>query len=457
VETTQSGRGVVRSSTDYYKIDYQEHNFRWIKNDVPAFKEEPFMNAVSNYITSLEFELSSFKPPYGMVKNYTNSWESINREMLDDEDFGMQIKRAGFLKDVAGAIAATSTDVESKVIAAYDYIRNSMKWNGLNRVYVTQSLRNAWDNKSGSSADINLMLVVLLREIGIEADPVILSTRSNGIVHPAQIMLGQFNYVIASARIGEKICLMDATEKSCPCNVLMPRCINGQGRLISETRPGWIDLNSTQRYEYTNMITAAILADGTINGKIQRLYGDYAALDKRMEINNKNNKEEYIRSIENTYKGLTVKSCEMIDVDSMYKPYNEVLDVEITDASLVAGNLLTFTPLLYSQWVSNPFKLEDRKFPVDFTYPRIYKDIMIYELPEGYTLDEKPTDLIQTLPDGKTKFIYRLVHSGNKLQIMSTLDIAKPLYTAEEYAALKEFYGNLVKKQAEKVVLKKTI
>ena len=129
---------------------------------------------------------------------------------------------------------------------------------------------------------------------------------------------------------------------------------------------------------------------------------------------------------------------------------------QISDYAQIAGNIISLTPLLFDQWPSNPFKLEDRKFPVDFTYPYIYKDIINYTLPDGYVLDEKPADLIITLPDGKTKFTYRMRIDGNQLQVSSTIDIGKSLYAYDEYIFLKEFFTKVVSKQAEKVVLKKS-
>lgn len=456
-EKIVSERFDTRSTVTSTKIDYQEHNFRFATKDAPAFKEEPFMNSTSNYVSSLEFELATFKPPYGKVNNFTKSWESINKELLDDEDFGLQLKKGGVLKDIAMSLKAAYETPEQQVAAAFAQIRNTMKWNGLYRFYVTESIRKAWDDKSGSSADINLTLVALLKEMGIDADPVIISTRSNGTIHPAQIMLGQFNYVIASVKIGDHIYLMDATEKMCSQNILMPRCINGQGRVISESRPGWVDLNSTQRYEYTRVAWLALTGDGIIKGKIEHLYGNYAALDKRMTIKAKKDEEEYIRSIEDNYKGMHIQNYKMNDLDSLHKWFNENWEADIHDAVLSAGNLLSFTPLIYTRWESNPLKLEERSFPVDFTYPQIYRDIITYELPEGYTIDEKPADIALVLPDGKTKFTYMIAVNGKSLQVMSTLNINKPTYGAKEYKLLKEFFGQMVQKQAEKIVLKKAI
>ncbi len=299
--------------------------------------------------------------------------------------------------------------------------------------------------------------MTLLKELGFKSDPVILSTRNNGFIHPAQIMIDQFNYVIAMVNIGDKTYLLDATEKDGSYNLLPPRCINGQGRIISETKTDWIDLNPAQRYEFTNVIKASIGVDGVIKANMLRSFRNYAALNKRIEIKGSNDNEEYIRNMESMNKGMIVKKFELIGIDSVSKPYTENLDVEISDYAEIAGNIISLSPLLYDQWPSNPFKLEERKFPVDFTYPHIYKDIINYTLPEGYVLDEKPADLILSLPDGKTKFIYRMRVEGNTLQITSTLDIGKNLYSYDEYVSLKEFFSKVVSKQAEKVVLKKSI
>jgi hypothetical protein len=437
------------------QIGYAVQQFRMVKNFVPSFQQEPYMNALSNYISNVDFELGSFAPPYGMVKNFTQTWEGINKEMLDDEDFGYQIKHGAFLKETADMLLAKYPDSERRISSAFEFVRDRMKWNGLNGKYVTKSLRTVWDEKSGSSADINLMLVTLLRHMNFDAEPVILSTRGNGMIHPGQIMLDQFNYVIASVKEGEKMYLMDATDKSCPYSMLTPRCVNGKGRVISEVRPAWVDLNSTHRSEYTNMINATIQNSGQITGTIQHLYGNYAALDKRNEIHELNDHDKYISEVEDDHLGLTIQNFELIDLDSLNKPFKEKFEVEIADASTVAGNLISFSPIPYPEWTINPFKMDNRTFPVDFIYPQLYKDIINYTLPEGYVIDEKPENVILTLPDGKTKFTYRLAVTNNILQVMSTLEIGKSLYIYDEYELLKEFFGSLVSKQNQKIVLKK--
>lgn len=433
-------------------VNYQVNFYRWVINDVPAFREEPDMNTASNYTSAIEFELSSYKPPYGVIQNFTNTWEEINKDLMEDEDFGLQLNRTGFLKDEVQSVNYGSPF--DKMKAAFAVVRNHMKWDGRNRLY-SDGIRSAWDKQSGSCADINLALVVLLRQLGLEATPVILSTRSNGMINPSQIMLGQFNYVIAMATIDGKNYMLDATEKACPWFMLPPRCINGQGRIIASGKTDWVDLNTSQKWEEAELLDLALATDGTMSGNISYTYSNYAALMQRSKIKVEARQEDFISKLENENPGLIIKNSEIQDLDSIDKPLREKYTVEIQNRCLQAGPMLTFIPMLFEQILKNPFQIEERKYPVDFIYPQKTKYMLIIQIPDGYTVDEKPADMNVSLPDGVARFRFMSMVNGNRLQIVVETYINKSLFSGVEYKDLREFYKTMVTKQAESVVLKK--
>lgn len=441
-------------STD--KISYSDQVYRYMINNVPAFYAEPYMNAVKNYVSSIEFELGAFNPPQGMTTNFYNSWVKVNEELLKDDQFGIQLKHSGFLKDYVNAIQASTPDSMIKMITAFNFVKHRMRWNNANSFYVSKSLKDAFDKQTGNSADINLLLVLMLKELGLDADPVILSTRENGQLHPAQIMLNKFNYVIAKCTIGQKTYLLDATEKNCPYTLLPYRCLNGTGRIISNKKTDWIDLNSRQKYDYTSMFDLSIGTDGRISGSMNIVLNNYAALVYRNDILSKNSQEDYARDFENENPGVALSKLEIINLDSLYKPLVEKGNIEVSNACMVAGNLLTFNPMLFEQVASNPFKLPKREYPVDYGYPRQYKYVFQYNIPDGYSVEELPPDIYITLPEGKAKFISNVKLLGNKIFVNSILDIHNPLFGSEDYEALKEFYDKVVKREATMLVLKKT-
>ena len=163
--------------------------------------------------------------------------------MLEDEDFGLQLSRTGFLKDDAAALSSKYPDKLQRMNAVFDFIKQKVKWNERNGKYASASLNRIYETGSGNAAGINLLLVCLLKESGIDAAPVILSTRDNGIIHPSHASLSRINYVVACAMIDGKTFLMDATEPYSVVNLLPPRCLNGDGRLVDEKSGKWIELS----------------------------------------------------------------------------------------------------------------------------------------------------------------------------------------------------------------------
>ena len=78
------------------------------------------------------------------------------------------------------------------------------------------------------------MLIAMFKSQGIKANPVILSTRSNGITNLPNIFA--YNYVVAGIETEDGILLYDATSKNATENIVPLRALNWFGRIIYETR-----------------------------------------------------------------------------------------------------------------------------------------------------------------------------------------------------------------------------
>lgn len=76
-------------------------------------------------------------------------------------------------------------------------------------------------------------------------------------------------------------------------------------------------------------------------------------------------------------------------------------------------------------------------------------------LPAGYAA-ELPKPATISLPDQGGRFVYAASSpTPGTVQLVSRLTLDKPVYGAEEYAALREFYRLALAKQAEALVIKK--
>ncbi|MBL7905796.1 MAG: hypothetical protein JNL22_12305 [Bacteroidales bacterium] len=437
-------------------VVYADNSKKFRFNDVPAFREEPFMTSVNNYLAAIEFELGSENFPL-KKRDYTMSWEKISKELLEDTDFGVQLKRSCPLKDEAAALKISKPDPKERMIAAFELIRNSMSYNDKYGKYVTKNLRSAWDEKKGKSSDINLLLVSLLNEAGIEADPVILSTRENGALHPGQIILGKFNYVIAEARIGEERFLLDATDKKLPYTMLPERCLNGKGRRISQTPSlnDWVNLMGGVSNERQLYAVTSLHANGNVSGEFSLMETAYYAHKRAEQIRAENTTDDYITKYESDYSGLYIDEMTIENTDDRLQPlylkYKGTYN--LSDESI--KDIIYMNPTLGAGLSSNPFTAESREYPVDFKNPFSQKIINTITLPEGYDIAELPKSAMISLPDQLGNFRYSIAVNGSMIQFMSVLALRTAVITSENYPYLKELYSHIVAKNSELIVLKK--
>jgi hypothetical protein len=449
-----SSGNVTSSHVQSYNFNYQVTDYYFISKNVPAFYEENFMTSETNYISSIEFELGSVKWPNRPVKNYTNTWEAINKDLLFDTDFGNRINGGGFLKDKLALIETLNTSPEAKIAAVYDLIRKGINWNGRYSIYSFDN-NKAWNEGSGSVGDINLLLVAALRSLGFEANPVILSTRSNGFIHPAQIILDQFNYVIAAVLIDDKTILLDATDQNTPAGLLPERCLNGQGRQIDKNGGAWVELTPASNHRRSYQVAFSIEPDLSLKGTIKEKHEGYSALEYRKIMQNYNSTEAYLEEYQKSFQtySLTLDSVSGVAQvnEPLYLSYSFETDVPL-DA---AGTLLMINPILIGKTQTNPFKLPERAYPVDFSFPRTTTYMATITIPEGYGIDNLPKNKRMMLPENKASFIYSIQHSGSNITILTKFDINKVTFLPDDYENLKLFYNQVIEAQAEDIILKK--
>jgi hypothetical protein len=295
----------------------------------------------------------------------------------------------------------------------------------------------------------------MLLDAGLDATPVILSTRDNGIVHPAHPALGKFNYVIAAVTVNDTTYLLDATEPLCPVNMLPYRCLNYEGRLVSETGTKAIPLKPTCPYKETTMAALTINPNGTITGNYKRKDEGYAALELRKNIQTEISTKNYIDKLQEDNPGLELTNCSFENANDVYSPALFNSDFILSGETHLLGDHIYFNPMLIDQEQKNPFKQEERQFPIDFGYPYDIANIIEFEIPEGYVVDELPKDAVFSLPDNAGKFTYNVNLVGNKYKVMSRYTITKTIFLPEEYTQVKEYFNQIVNKQSQQFVLVK--
>ena len=429
-------------------------NGRWVSQNVPAFKPEPYMSSSKNYRSRMEFEIETVSFP-GYYRSYTTSWEKVRDLLYESTYFGTVLGADSYLKSVAKDIKASCTTQDEMIKAAYNYTKK-INWDGTDRLFTDKtSLNSAYKEGKGNSSEVNLALVQLLRKLDFDAGPVIMSTRSNGRLSPFHPSIHKPNYVIAAVFTEKDTLLLDATETHCPYHLLPMRALNGQAQFMDKTRTGWVDLKTTKKDKQLINYTISIEDDLSLKGKLSVSKGDYAALDFRNAYEKFNSDDEYLTDFKEGKKGMKVTSHTIENLDSLYQPVTEEFEVVINNAVSDMDGELYIIPLLFEQIKENPFKVSERKYPIDYGYARDKTIIANFIIPQGYTVANLPANIAMKLSGNAASFSCKSGVTGGKISIVFKFNINNSVILQTQYADLREFYNQIVAKQAEPIVLKK--
>mgnify|MGYP001091024726 CR=1 FL=1 len=122
-----------------------------------------------------------------------------------------------------------------------------------------------------------------------------------------------------------------------------------------------------------------------------------------------------------------------------------------------SNDKIAFSPLFYDGLSTSPFERENRLYPVEFDYKELSSISVTIEIPEGYIVESLPEAAIISFPDKSIKYIFSANQLGNKVQIISNLNLNRMSYTIDEYAGLQQLYQLMVSKSNEMIILKKAI
>lgn len=429
---------------------------KYVMENVTAFNEENYMTAKRNFLSAIYFELSQIIKPGGAKINYSEEWKDVDQKLKANEFFGLKIKKARkLMENIINPLIPTDSDELKKAKIVFDYFQKHYTWNGEITKYSSADVKKIQDNGKGSSADINLSLIGALQSIGLNADPVLISTRDHGIPFKEHPQRTDFNYVVSSLKIGDQFYLLDATDRFLPFGTLPIRCLNDQGRLVSRDESQWVDLKPIQKQKSTISMDLRLDGSGMMEGGLTMQYIGYDAFEERKKIQSSGSTEEYLIGLKKKFNSLDISDLEVQNQGDFTKPLITKMKIRTIDDQ-PSANIFYFNPFMIEQYESNPFKSSERLYPVDLGAPIESSFFISIEIPDNWSLDEAPANNAFALPNGGGKCLVNVVSIGKKMTLTCVITLAKPIYSSEEYHYLKEFFARIVQIQQSQFVFKKT-
>ncbi len=429
----------------------------YIMANIPAFVPEEYMTSPKNFMSAIYFELSDYTNLFtGAKTKVTKEWKDVDNDLKHDDNFGVQIKKSSLMKDRTQTVVAGITDELARAKAIYTFIQKSFKWNEFNGIGSDDGIKKAFDNHSGSVADINLTLVAALSSAGINTEAVLLSTRDHGVVNKLYPVESDFNYVVAKANIGDKSYLLDATDPLLPFGLLPLKCINDQGRVISMDKPSyWIDMVASEKQTTTYAIDITLKENGKMTGNLTRYSSGYQALNRRRAIKKFNSIDEYVDDYDNKLKKIKITKSDIKNIDSLDKPLIETYDIEIDAFSNMDNPRHSFNPFFIDHVAENPFKLAERSYPVDRGAMSDDKYLLTLHLPADYSIETVPQNVALAMPLQGGRFLVNYNNNADGVSVSNLTQFSKSVYSPGEYPYLKEMLNKVIQAETAEITIRK--
>jgi hypothetical protein len=427
---------------------------KYLMVDIPAFEYEEYLSSDANYRSSIYFELSEYVDVYGVKQRFAETWKDIYVNLRDHEYFGVKLKRGRkFMEGIVPAIIKADMDELAKASAVLAHIAGNITWNQEVEKYAESEIKKVYEDRKGSSAEVNMALIAALEAAGIVVQPVLLSTRDNGTPNKKIPQRRDFNYVLAKVTIAGKDYLLDATDPSLQMGMIPFQCQNGEGLLFDPTGT-FINLGSGMKDKTAIKVNLTISESGKITGNVTRQHYAYAALNF-IKKKYATTEERYLRELQTEVKGFKIANYKATEGKRvMSEPHIETFDIELENQE-GSSPILYLNPFVYATFGSNPFKAERRTYPVDFGVPVDVSYFVTITLPPNFTIEDLPTSNLVALPNNGGRALVNTTLNANKATLSFVVSLTKPVYTVDEYPALKVFFDKVVGYENGMLALKK--
>ncbi len=385
------------------------NHYVYIGRDLKGLPKDDYVWNAQDYWAGITAELKQYRLPGMSQMDYAKTWEQIDEMVLSSDDLGMHLNdHSPLANELKEAGIEGIANLRERVDAVYKLVMSKVKWNGkyeLSPGMTSETLKKG----GGSNADINLLLIQSLQEVGLTAAPVILRARDQGMMpynFPSIHKLSTFIVGVAMPTGGN--IYLDATNKNGWLNVLPEVLLVERARMVQKGKKSeWVNLQKVQKTEKNTTIEATLSADGTLSGK-------QTTRNEGGEI-----------------------------VESVFTKKGQVTDGQIS--------ICPFP----DKMIENPFTAKTRMMPVEF--PRVSSDRIIINmtLPEGYVVEGEPRNTTVTTADKGIEGRVLTILTEGHVQMSCQFNINKIAHPEKDYADLRQIFDLLSKYTSEQLIIKK--
>ena len=456
----ESGMNTLEKQTDSNSltvgeehVNTEEHIF--IGRNLPALKDDDYVWRAEDYGSKVTHELQGIYIPGYVHKNYSSTWKDIDERLEKDDEFGGRIKKSSPLKDdILAAGIPQIADSRERFEAIWKMLTKRVRWNG-SYAFWAKSGNKVLKEGTGTNADINFLLINMLHDAGIEAEPVVLRLRNRGRLPLSHASLKYLSTFVVAIELNDSTtAFFDSSVEDGYLNVL-PACLSVErARLIRKGKSktgGWVNLQTIAQGTTRSIIQATLTEDGQLSGTMTNALSGEAAATLRKRWRTAKDSTELIHQMQED-NDFTISDYQLQGRHDFSPNLRET--ITFTKQCSTADGIIYLNPLVVAPINKNPFTAETRNLPVELPYRQRETVNVMLTLPDGWQIEETPKPIVLKF-DGITARIMSS-QNGNQLSVAYKLDIQRTFFTQQQYQDLKAFMEKLVESCKNIITLTKT-
>lgn len=425
---------------------------QWELKNIPSIKpDEPFLLNHNDYYEKVRLQLEEYYGS-GTVQKVSGGWEDFAHTLYKHSRFNeYNTTRKAKIREELEAIALPS-DHLGKVKELFNYVTSNYDWNRRYGLIPNERFVDYFKNRKGNSSSLNLHLRGLLREAEIPSDIIVISTISNGLTFKQSPFFTDFNHLILRVPINGKYYFLDATSQGrLPFGMLPLQSNVKEGVLTERDNAEWIKISNAKKK--MDVVFASFYFDSTgyLTKDISWLLKDYSAESLRKYIvrNDSSKLSEKVCNVSN-YELSKYSDINLLDAE---KPLKVNLVLKDTEEPISESDILYVNTNLEPDLEENPFKRDERNFPIQFEITPFLNQTVTLQIPDGFKVDELPTSIALTLPNKEAKFEFRCKEVGDKILISTSYQVLQNEIKPRYFHDFRLFYTKMIEKVNEPIVL----
>ena len=177
------------------------------------------------------------------VVDYTRTWEQIDEMVLKSDDLGKQLQEHSPLAaELKEAKIEEIADMRQRAEAVAKLVLSKVEWNGryeMSPANTEETLKNG----GGSNVDINMLLLQSLQDVGLNAAPVMLRMRNQGVLTMDYPSVQKYTTFIVGVVLPQGNLYLDASSADGHFNALPELLQVEKARLVlKDKKCQWVKL-----------------------------------------------------------------------------------------------------------------------------------------------------------------------------------------------------------------------